>query len=99
MITRIALRTFAWGRGRHDPRPCPVCERRWVPWAGSYLPCHLRCLFAPGDLEALVERFHSGALATEAVAERAGITVALLYQLRRTREWKAIESRLARRAA
>lgn len=41
----IDLRSKPWPEGQHARRNCPVCGEPWVPWAGSLLPCHAKCLF------------------------------------------------------
>ena len=46
-----------------DPRPmgsqlsrtCPICNEYWMPWAGSRLPCHGKCLFTEEAQEALLD--------------------------------------------
>jgi len=32
--------------GAQGKRTCPVCMEYWMPWAGSRLPCHGKCLFS-----------------------------------------------------
>lgn len=40
--------------GQGEFQQCPVCDGPWRPWAGSRLPCHARCLYAPADQDALL---------------------------------------------
>jgi len=46
---RLPLRQEPWPNGQNEARPCPVCGKPWIPWAGSRLPCHGRCLFPERD--------------------------------------------------
>lgn len=42
--------------GSQEPKTCPICNEYWMPWAGSFLPCHGKCLFteeAQDDLLAI----------------------------------------------
>lgn len=50
MIYRVPLRREPWPAGPHPWRPCQVCGERWVPWSGSFLPCHAKCLFTDATL-------------------------------------------------
>lgn len=50
----IPLRAEPWPIGGHAARPCPVCGDGWVPWAGSLLPCHGRCLYDEAGQDALL---------------------------------------------
>lgn len=55
-MLRVALRSEPWPNGKHDPRPCVVCGNTWIPWAGSRLRCHARCLLTPEGLERVRRR-------------------------------------------
>lgn len=49
-MLRMPLRD-PWPLGKHESRPCPVCGESWIPWPGSRLPCHGRCLLTDEGIE------------------------------------------------
>jgi hypothetical protein len=75
---RLPLRE-PWPPGKHASRPCPVCGMRWVPWAGSRLPCHGRCLLSSEARAELVRIFRTDPTrGLAAVAESFGVTPSVL---------------------
>jgi hypothetical protein len=76
---RLPFLTKPWPQGRHEVRPCPVCGKPWWPWAGSLLPCHARCLFAPEELRAV----QTDTRPAKEVAAAYGITVQMVRSARR----------------
>jgi hypothetical protein len=67
-----------WPPGRSEPRPCPVCGERWIPWAHSVLPCHARCLFTPEGKRALLAEYNASPLRADSFARSKGITYTIL---------------------
>lgn len=70
----LPLRKEPWGPGPHQRRPCPVCGSGWWPWAGSFLPCHGRCLFTSEEQDALLDDPRT----ESKLAADIGVTVAVL---------------------
>jgi len=54
---RIPLRDQPWpyGEGRLPTTKCPICGDIWIPWAGSMLPCHARCLLTDDAQDRLLD--------------------------------------------
>jgi len=70
----LPLRKEPWGPGPHPRRRCPVCGRSWWPWAGSFLPCHGRCLFTSEEQDALLDDHRT----ESQLAADIGVTVSVL---------------------
>lgn len=71
---RMPLRSEPWPPGAHAPRECPVCWDYWRPWAGSYLPCHGRCLFTEDEQDALLDEDRTA----KAQAQDHGVTQSVI---------------------
>lgn len=56
-LFRVPLRETPWPRGKHSPEICRVCGLTWVPWPGSRLQCHGRCLFTDEGARRVVQWF------------------------------------------
>jgi hypothetical protein len=41
--------------GKQTATVCPVCKEYWMPWAGSRLPCHGKCLFTEEAQDELLD--------------------------------------------
>jgi len=76
---RLPLRTRPWP-GDVGWVPCPVCSRKWRPWAGSILPCHAQCLMTE-EGKALLRKDANGSVTQRELAERYGITVPIVRAL------------------
>jgi len=63
-----------------DPQMCGYgCGKPWVPWAGSRLIGHARCLYSPEEAEALLVRFEADPRLREAqLATELGVTVSVV---------------------
>jgi hypothetical protein len=59
-----------------------VCGKPWIPWAGSYLPCHGRCLFTAKARAAIVADQRN----ENAIAQELGVTVSVVRGVRRAAE-------------
>lgn len=76
---RLPLLAEPWPLGAHASRPCPVCSRTWIPFAGSRLPCHAHCLFDAVAREHLAQVYASGAYRTQQdLADDLGVTLGVL---------------------
>ena len=71
---RLALLTEPWPKGKNPRIDCPVCGEWWIPWAGSYLPCHGRCIFTEEEQDAL----YASPLTQLALTEKHGVTVSVI---------------------
>ena len=78
----MPLRAEPWPRGAHGKRPCSVCGRAWIPWAGSYLPCHGRCLFTDEARAAII----ADPRTEKEIALDLGVTVSVVRGVRRAGE-------------
>jgi len=55
------------------------CGKPWVPWAGSKLKGHARCLYSPEEAEALLVRFEGDPWLREStLATELGVTVSVV---------------------
>lgn len=74
----MPLRTTPY-KGQGKFQFCEVCGGPWRPWAGSVLPCHARCLYAPADQDTLLEVCEGrGTRPLKEIAEALGVTLGIL---------------------
>jgi hypothetical protein len=74
-IFNVPLRTSPWASGiYHGRHECPVCGKAWWPWAGSYLPCHARCLMT----ESAQDEILACPDTVGVIADRLGVSVAVI---------------------
>lgn len=78
-MPRLQLREKPWPPGKK--RTCPVCKKPWWPWAGSYLPCHSKCLFT--EQEQADIKAHTGTI--QQIAAEYGVTVSVIISVTRKR--------------
>lgn len=74
MRFRAPLRFAPWPNGPHTSRKCVVCGELWLPWKGSRLTCHARCLLTEPAQLALLDDPRSN----EKIAEDLGVTTAVV---------------------
>lgn len=78
-LFRIPLRNEPWPKGPHDRRPCVVCAESWIPWPGSRLQCHGRCLFTDDGAAHVVKLFRENPTSSNSgLAARLGISIGVL---------------------
>jgi hypothetical protein len=75
----IPLLKKPWPKGENGWIPCPVCGQPWRPWAGSYLPCHARCLFDDDEERAIKNDPRS----TRVIANELGVTESVIRSVGR----------------
>ena len=73
-----ALLTTPWSAGLHQARPCPECGKAWMPWCGSRLPCHARCLLNMEGVEHCIRYFHEASGGISTIAKEIGVTVGVV---------------------
>ena len=56
---------------------CPRCGRPWQKWAGSKLPCHMKCYFTDEEQDGLLRALEesNGKLSAQRIADDAGLPV------------------------
>jgi hypothetical protein len=78
---RLPMRTEPWPRGSNAARPCPVCGKRWVPWAGSRLPCHAACLYDEPTKSLIRREVLASTDSVRTIARRMGLSYKTLQGL------------------
>lgn len=58
----------------HPSMPCPVCGQLFRPWAGSYLPCHARCLMTEEEQDAMLYSNKSN----KQLSQELGVTLSVI---------------------
>ncbi len=74
----MPMRTKPWPQKQSRARLCPICGTTWRPWAGSFLPCHARCLFQEHAAEAI----RSSAASDGKLAAGYGVTPSIIRSIR-----------------
>ena len=78
-LYRIPLRSEPWPIGRHERRPCPICNKPWDPCARSRLDCHAACLLTDEARAQLVHLWDvDNAAPMHELSERYGVTEKIL---------------------
>lgn len=78
MLFRIPLLETPRPKGMHEEILCPICGKKWKPWAGSRLPCHSRCLFT----EDAVKAIRASPKANSVIAKSLGVSYSVIQSIR-----------------
>lgn len=67
------------GKGLHEEHACPVCNKPFVPWCGTRLQCHAKCLFENDEIKDI----QSDPRTDKMVAEKYGVTNWIIRSVRK----------------